>query len=65
MMLTKSSDSTDNNQKDRNLENQPQSKSNRVGLKISMRHFEDALKKITKRNDFHTLDIPDKVSSPL
>ena len=61
-MLTKYLKVTDNNQKDRNLENQPRSKSN-IGLKISMRHFEDALKKITKRNDFHTLDIPDKVSS--
>jgi transitional endoplasmic reticulum ATPase len=60
----KIADSTDtNNQKDRNLENQPQpqpqSKSNGSGLKISMRHFEDALKKVRKGNDFHTLDMPD------
>lgn len=52
-------DSTGNNQKDLNLENQPQSKSNGLGLKISMRHFEVALKKVRKRNDFHTLDTPD------
>lgn len=58
----KIADSTDNNQKDLNLENQPQSKSNGSGLKISMRHFEDALKKVRKRNDFHTLDMPDTQS---
>jgi transitional endoplasmic reticulum ATPase len=58
----KIADSTDNNQKDLNLENQPQSISNGSGLKISMRHFEDALKKVRKRNDFHTLDMPDTQS---
>jgi transitional endoplasmic reticulum ATPase len=51
------SDTTNSNQKDRNLKNQ--SKFNGSGLKIGMRHFEDALKKIRKRNDFHTLDMPD------
>jgi transitional endoplasmic reticulum ATPase len=51
------SDNTNSNQKDRSLKNQ--SKFNGSGLKISMRHFEDALKKIRKRNDFHTLDMPD------
>ena len=51
------SDTTNSNQKDHNLKNQ--SKFNGSGLKIGMRHFEDALKKIRKRNDFHTLDMPD------
>jgi transitional endoplasmic reticulum ATPase len=48
------SDSNDNHQKDYIQENQSKS----TGLKISMKHFEDALKKIRKRNDFHMLGIP-------
>jgi transitional endoplasmic reticulum ATPase len=51
------SDTTNSNQKDHNLKNQ--SKFNGSGLKIGMRHFEDALKKIRKRNEFHKLDMPD------
>jgi transitional endoplasmic reticulum ATPase len=48
------SDSNDNHQKDYIQENQSKS----TGLKISMKHFEDALKKIRKRNDFHMSGIP-------
>ena len=48
--VNKIADSTYTNQKNRNLENQLKSD----GLKISMRHFEEALKKIMKRNDFYT-----------
>ncbi len=48
------SDSNDNHQKDYIQENQSKS----TGLKISMKHFEDALKKIRKRNGFHMSGIP-------
>ena len=48
------SDSNDNHQKDYIQENQSKS----TGLKISMKHFEDALKKIRKRNNFHMSGIP-------
>ncbi len=56
------SGSPDNDQKDGIPKNQSKS----TGLKISMKHFEDALKKIRKRNDFHMSDIPNtKIPSRL